>query len=65
MSNLYYFAIDGSYGQWASGSLLADVSEWTDEDWQMIEEAGDSFRAAVAYEIEARRFRERKGTPPF
>ena len=42
-----------------------DISEWTEDDWQMIEEASDSFRAAVAYEIEARRFRERQGTPPF
>lgn len=58
MSNLYYFAADGSYGQWDTMSILADVSEWTDEDWQLIEEAGDSFRASVAYNISMRYRRE-------
>lgn len=57
MSNLYYFAADGSYGQWDGMSILVDVSEWTDEDWQRIEDAGDSFRAAVAYEL-AKRYRK-------
>ena len=65
MSNLYYFAVDGSYVQWTGGSLLADVSEWTEDDWQAVEEASDSDRAAIAYEIEARRFRERQVEPPF
>ena len=62
---LYYFAADGSYGEWQAASLLADTSDWTDADWQMIEEATDSERASIAYEIEARRFRERRGEPPF
>jgi hypothetical protein len=60
MSNLYYFAIDGSYGQWIGGSLLADVSDWTEEDWQMIEDAGDSFRAEKAFEIEMKYTRKTK-----
>ena len=48
MSNLYYFASDGSYGQWDALAILTDVSEWTSEDWQEVEEAGDSYRASVA-----------------
>lgn len=55
MSNLFYFAADGSFGQWNGMSVLADVSEWTDEDWQLIEDAGDSHRASVAYAINMRK----------
>lgn len=63
MSNLYYFAADGSYGQWNAMSILADVSEWTNEDWQEIEEAGDSWRATVAYRIAMEHLPRRE--PPF
>jgi hypothetical protein len=53
MNSLFYFAEDGSYGEWEHGhSILADTSKWTNEDWQEIEDAGDSFRAEKAFEIE-------------
>jgi len=52
MTNLFYFAEDGSYGEWTGHSYLANTSKWTDEDWQEIEDAGDSFRAEKAFEIE-------------
>lgn len=54
MSNLYYFAADGSYGHWHDASILADVSQWTEEDWELIEGASDSSRAGVAYAIAMR-----------
>ena len=62
MSNLYYFASDGSYGQWDALAVLVDVSEWTNEDWQEIDEAGDSFRASIAYRI-AMEHRQRRESP--
>ena len=58
MTNLFYFAADGSYGEWHGHSLLADVSKWTNEDWQEIEDAGDSFRAEKAFEIEMKYLRK-------
>jgi hypothetical protein len=48
MSNTY-FATDGSYGD-ASGLVIVDTSKWTHEQWQMIEETSDSFRAIRAIE---------------
>lgn len=65
MSNLYYFAADGSYGQWQPDSLLANVEEWTDEEWQRIEEASDYERVAIAYEIELNHARRRQSESPF
>ena len=44
-----YFATDGSYGD-ASGLVIVDTSKWTQEQWQMIEETSDSFRAVRAME---------------
>ena len=52
MTGLFYFAEDGSYGEWTENSYLANTSKWTNEDWQEIEDAGDSFRAEKAFEIE-------------
>ena len=48
MSNTY-FATDGSYGD-ATGLVIVDTSKWTHEQWQMIEETSDSFRAIRAME---------------
>lgn len=54
MSNLTYFAGDGSYGEWDELSMLVDTSEWTEDDWDEIDCAGDSYRASVAYAISMR-----------
>jgi hypothetical protein len=47
---MHYFASDGSYGD-AEKLIIVDTSEWTEEDWQEIDMAGDSDRAVVAYAI--------------
>ena len=44
-----YFAKDGNYGD-ASGLVIVDTSKWTEEQWQMIEETSDGFRATRANE---------------
>ena len=58
MSNLTYFAGDGSYGEWDELSLLIDTSDWTEDDWDEIDAASDSFRASTAYDIAMRYRRE-------
>lgn len=44
---LHYFAEDGSYGD-ASNLEVIDTSDWTEEEWEMVEEASDSNRSYVA-----------------
>lgn len=46
MSHIY-FALDGSYGN-AVDILIANTDNWTEEDWQTVEEASDSERLEVA-----------------
>ena len=65
MSSLYYFAHDGSYGQWNGASLLADVNDWDEADWERVENATDSERALIAYEIVMNKIRERNKEHPF
>lgn len=48
MSNTY-FATDGSYGD-ANGLVIVDTSAWTQQQWLMVEETSDSFRAIRAME---------------
>lgn len=45
-----YFAEDGSYGD-AERLVVMDTSDWTDEDWEKIEEASDWERPTVAQDI--------------
>lgn len=45
-----YFAIDGNYGD-ADGIVIADTSDWSEDDWEAIELAGDRDRASVAYAL--------------
>ena len=54
-----YFAYDGSYGD-ATEILVADVTDWSDEDWNKVEEAGDSFLLQTARDIS----KERSGIRP-
>jgi hypothetical protein len=48
MNNTFYFAQDGSYGLWESGSMLIDTSQWTSADWALIDQCSDSERTTVA-----------------
>lgn len=48
MSNLAYFAGDGNYGMENGNFILVDVSKWTDEDWDEIENASDWERPRIA-----------------
>lgn len=45
-----YFAIDGNYGN-AFGLFTCDTADWTEADWNDIEEASDSERVNVAIAI--------------
>lgn len=42
-----YFAVDGSYGN-AVDMIEVNTENWTEEDWQAIEEASDTERIEVA-----------------
>lgn len=48
---LAYFAGDGNYGLENGNFVLVDVSKWTDEDWERIDEALDWERPRLANEI--------------
>lgn len=50
---LAYFAGDGNYGMENGNFVLVDVSKWTDEDWERIEEASDAARPHIAMSITA------------
>ena len=38
--NKYYFAKDGNFGS-SEGILIVDASNWTEDEWDRIEEAAD------------------------
>lgn len=40
---------DGTYG--TSNIVLVDTNNWTDADWEKLEDAGDSERMEVAVSI--------------
>lgn len=48
-----YFAGDGNYGMEDGNFVLVDVSKWTEEDWERIEEASDYQRPMMAMSISA------------
>lgn len=47
---MHYFAADGNYGD-ASGLIVVDTSNWTEEDWVLIDEAFDYDRPKIAEEL--------------
>lgn len=49
-SNDFYFASDGSYGT-ADELTIFDTTDWTDEDWELIEFSTDMERSQVAQTI--------------
>jgi hypothetical protein len=48
----HYFATDGSYGD-AEGLVIIDTSDWTDDEWGLVEDAPDDQRAAIAASLAA------------
>jgi len=53
MSNIAYFATDGSFGD-ALNIELIDVSKWTEEDWNEVQDETDEYRISVARSIAER-----------
>ena len=49
----HYFAQDGNYGS-AEGLVLVDTDQWTEQDFELIDESLDSERAEVARKIFAK-----------
>lgn len=50
----YYFAQDGNYGD-ATNIVLVDTTNWTEDDWQLVEDTHDSERADLALKISEER----------
>jgi len=50
----YYFAQDGNWGS-AEEILLVDTTNWTEEDWELIEDATDSERGQIAQRLSEER----------
>ena len=48
-----YFAKDGNFGD-ASDLKLIDVSEWTEADWDEVQNETDEYRFSVAQAIAER-----------
>ena len=46
----HYFAMDGNFGD-AHGLVIIDTHEWTEEDWDAVEDTTDSERFIVAVTI--------------
>lgn len=49
-----YFATDGSYGD-AYDLVVIDTSDFTEADWEAINEAGDYDRSRIANSIRYRK----------
>jgi len=47
VSDLYYFAADGNYGD-AEGLVVVDVSAWSKENWVEVSDEYDRYRAETA-----------------
>lgn len=45
-----WITADGTYG--TGEIMLFDTGSWTDEDWQALDEAADSDKQDLAYEID-------------
>ena len=61
MADYFYFAQDGSYGLWETGSVLTPTDYWTALDWENVENATNSERTKVVREICDRRIKDMKG----
>lgn len=45
-----YFASDGNFGD-AEGMVMVDTTDWTEEEWEIIENARESDRAEIASQL--------------
>lgn len=50
----HYFAQDGNFGD-ATELIIVDTTNWTEADWEMIEDAYDGERATIAERISIER----------
>ena len=50
---MHYFAKDGNYGD-ALGLVVVNTSEWTEQDWVLIDEAMDDERPEIAQQMSER-----------
>lgn len=48
--SLHYFTRDGSYGD-GEDLVVVDTNTWTDEMWELIENASDSMRIVIAHRL--------------
>ncbi len=46
----HYFAADGNYGD-ATDGVIVDTTDFTEEDWEKIENAPDEQRVHIAVRI--------------
>lgn len=46
----HYFAADGNYGS-AEGLVVVDTSDWTEEEWEVIDCARESERPEIAKQM--------------
>lgn len=51
--SLTYFAADGNYGD-ANGIVIIDTTNWTDADWDVLEQQTDNIRPRAAITISQR-----------
>jgi hypothetical protein len=52
-----YFADDGAYGN-ATGLVIIDTGDWTEEDWDLIDDTQDWERPRVARDIAIQKLAE-------
>jgi hypothetical protein len=45
----HYFAADGSYG--TSNIIVIDTTDWSPEEWEIVDNATDQERISIAYQI--------------
>jgi hypothetical protein len=50
ITSLTYFAKDGNYGD-AAGLTVVDTTDWTDDDFEMLDYVGDERRVLAAQTI--------------
>jgi hypothetical protein len=49
MNLTHYFAADGSYGN--ADLVIVDTSDWSIDEWDIIENAPDSERMELAWQL--------------
>mgnify|MGYP006297109677 CR=1 FL=1 len=49
MKLTHYFAADGSYGD--ADLVIIDTSEWTQDEWDIVENATDAERMVIAWQL--------------